>query len=155
LLLNPQDATVYFSRALAYHKTGKHNEAIADYSKTLELEPECSQASKNKALALQQLAMRQQTDKLTRARSSPPGNRQTAACRDAGNSDVGAGTKSGARSSRQGGGKADPRVGAKAGADARGDSRAGARADAKPSGQADAKSGGKVYDLFTKLEIAD
>jgi tetratricopeptide (TPR) repeat protein len=79
LMLNPKDATVYFSRALAYHKTGQHNKAIADYSRTLELEPECSEASKNKALAMRQMALREQTDKLNSARLSAPENRKAAA----------------------------------------------------------------------------
>ena len=49
LELNPNDASAYYNRGLAYDNLDKNDLAIADYSKAIELNPEYGDAFKNLA----------------------------------------------------------------------------------------------------------
>jgi Flp pilus assembly protein TadD len=49
--LNPQYATVYINRGIAYAKLGNTKQGIKDFNKTIELNPQNSLAYYNKGIA--------------------------------------------------------------------------------------------------------
>jgi len=49
--LNPEYAEAYYNRGVAYGESGKVEEAIADYTKAVELNPESAEAYYNRGIA--------------------------------------------------------------------------------------------------------